>query len=194
MKIFQLNDSDKTILSLKDISELLSITQESAKVSASRYCKKNLLIRLKRDYYVTKYRFEHLSEKEIYILANNIQIPSYISLVTALSHYNISTQQQRSYIESISLKRSKSVTVSGIDFTFNKIKKELYSDFELIDNCFIATPEKALFDAVYLTSLKKYNCDFESIDLGKINKNKIEKHIEKVNGTTQKFWRELWKR
>jgi predicted transcriptional regulator of viral defense system len=137
VKIFQLNDSNKAILSLKDISEILSITRESAKVSASRYYKNNLLIRLKRDYYVTKERFDHLSETEIYFLANNIQIPSYISLLTALSHYNISTQQQRNFIESISLKRSKSVTIQNYDFTFNKIKEELYCDFELIYNYFI---------------------------------------------------------
>jgi predicted transcriptional regulator of viral defense system len=194
MKIFELNNSKNLILSLKDISELLSITRESAKVSASRYSKNGLLIRLKKDYYITKNRFEHLKENEIYYCANSIQTPSYISLTTALSHYNISTQQQRNYIESISLKRSKAATIHNIDFTFKKIKKELYCDFELIDNYFIATPEKALFDAVYLTSIKRYNCDFDCLDMEKININIIEGYIEKENDLTKKLWQELCRR
>jgi predicted transcriptional regulator of viral defense system len=194
MKIFELNNSKNLILSLKDIAELLSITKESAKVSASRYSKKGLLIRLKKDYYITKNRFENLKENEIYYFANNIQTPSYISLTTALSHYNISTQQQRNFIESISLKRSKSTTIHNIDFTFNKIKKELYCDFELLDNYFIATPEKALFDAIYLTSIKRYNCDFDCLNMKKIKKNKIEGYFEKANGLTKRLWQELCRR
>lgn len=193
MKIFELEKSEKLTLTVDNIARLLGISRESAKVSASRYVKMNRLIRIKRDFYILKNRFKQLRENEIFYLANIIQTPSYISLSTALSYYNISTQQQRNYIECIAQKRTINIIIDKVEFVYTLVKKDLYSGFEFKDGCFIATPEKALFDAFYLTSLKKYNCDFEAIDFKKINRKKIEYYIEKNNDKTKKFWENLCK-
>src|SRR5690606_21656661 len=167
MRVSELNNSNKLILSIDDISKTLSISKESAKVTANRYVNNNQLIRLKRNYYIISSKFAQLNEEELFRLANVIQVPSYISLTSALSYYNISTQQMQSVIESIAQKRTKNINVKNIAFRFVLIRKDLYINFISEKDFFIATPEKALADAVYLTSLSRYSCDFEAIDFSK---------------------------
>jgi len=194
MRTTVLNNSNKTILSIEDISNILSISKESAKVTANRYVQNDQLIRMKRNYYITPTKFEKLNEEDLFKLANMLQVPSYISFMSALSYYNISTQQVQSVIESAALKRTKNINVENIEFRFILIKEELYSDFIIKKDFFIATPEKSLADAVYLTSLSRYSCDFEAIDFSKINKQKVNLIIEQTNKKTISFWKDLCKR
>ncbi|HSL88308.1 MAG TPA: hypothetical protein VK870_03305 [Ignavibacteriaceae bacterium] len=194
MRTTILNNSNKIIFSIEDISRILSISKESAKVTANRYVQNDQLIRLKRNYYITPTKFEKLNEEELFKLANMLQVPSYISFMSALSYYNISTQQVQSVIESAALKRTKNINVENIEFRFILIKEELYSDFIMKKDFFIATPEKSLADAVYLTSLSRYSCDFEAIDFSKINKQKVNLIIEQTNKKTISFWKDLCRR
>jgi predicted transcriptional regulator of viral defense system len=194
MRTFELNNTEKNILSIEDISKLLSINKESAKVTANRYVKQNQLIRLKRNFYITPAKFEKLKEEDYFTLANMLQVPSYISLATALSYYNISTQQMQDIIESIAIKRTANFEVKNVEFKFFLIKKNLYTDFFLEKHFFIAAPEKALADSVYLTALGKYNCDFEATDFSKLNKQRINSIIERTNDKTKSYWEKLCKR
>lgn len=194
MRTFDLNNSNKIILSVEDIAALLSINRESAKVTANRYVQSKQLIRLKRNFYITPTQLRKLKEEDYFKLANMLQVPSYISLTTALSYYNISTQQTQGIIESVALKRTANIKVENLEFKYLLIKKNLYSDFILEKQFFIAAPEKAIADAVYLTSLGKYNCDFEAINFGKLNKQKINRIIELTNNKTKSFWKNLCKR
>ncbi len=194
MRTLELNNSGKLILSVEDIATLLSISRESAKVTANRYVRGKQLIRLKRNFYITPGKFEKLKEEDYFSLANMLQVPSYVSLTSALSYYNISTQQMRGIVESIGLKRTKNVITGNMKFKFLLIKKDLYSDFILEKQFFIALPEKSLADAVYLTSLGKYNCDFEAIDFSKLNKQKVNQIIKLTNNKTKSFWNDLCKR
>ena len=189
----KLNKSSKLLLSIEDIASLLSISKESAKVTAVRYKNKGFLTRIKKDLYILRTKFEILHENELYKIANLIQTPSYISLTTALSFYNITTQQQINYIESIASKRSKTVNVEDVEFSFTLIKDKLYNGFIRENDFFIALPDKAFSDSVYLTSLGKYNCDFEAIDFSKINKSKVEQYLKNTNDRTKNFWTKLCK-
>jgi len=193
MRSNKLEKNENNILSVDDIADQLSINRESAKVTATRYAKQGWLIRLKKNFYITPDKFKALKENDFFYLANNLQVPSYISLTSALSYYNISTQQLQGVIESIALKRTKTVRVKETEFKFILIKKDLYDGFTLQDSFFIAFPEKALADAVYLTSLGKYNCDFNAIDFSKLNRTKVDKYIKNTNRRTKLFWSNLCK-
>ena len=193
MKATELSKSTKFLLGIDDIAKLLSIGRESAKVTASRYSKKGILIRIKPDIYIERTKFENLKEENLFRLANIIQTPSYISLTTALSYYSITTQQIRNFIESISFKRTKEITLKNITFNFTIVKKEFYYGFELKNNFFIASPEKALADAVYLSSLKRYNCDFSAINFKKTDKKIIGKYLKNTNEKTLALWDSLCK-
>lgn len=102
----------KPFFSLEDVAYALGLQPASAAVLCSRYVKKGLLTRLKRGVYVRTEQLAHLGQMDLFRIANFLQVPSYISLMTALSYYGITTQVQRGFFESISMKRTKTFEVA----------------------------------------------------------------------------------
>jgi hypothetical protein len=130
---------------------------------------------------------------DLFRIANFLQVPSYISLTTALSYHGISTQVQRGYFESICMKRTRRFEVGHFSFYYTKIKPALYRDFEKIEGVFIALPEKALLDSFYLASIGRYSLDFSALDLTKVKEEvlkelsllfppRVRKHMERYCG------------
>ena len=108
-------------------------------------------------------------------LANLGQVPSYISLMTALDYYQITTQMQRDFLESISVKRSKEINMDGSVFRYVKIAGNLYHTFKKEKDLFIASPEKALLDAFYLMSYGRYSLDLSSLDNTRVDRREIRR-------------------
>jgi len=158
-----------------DVKEALGITLASAQVLCSRYVKQGIFLRLKNNFYILTSAWENLSGEGILKISNFLQVPSYISFMSALSFYEVTTQVQRDFYESASLKRSASFDCKGVSFNFYKLKPEYYFGFEKRDDIFIAGKEKALVDAVYLCSFGKYKMDFSSIDFEKFDKVRLSK-------------------
>jgi predicted transcriptional regulator of viral defense system len=191
MNLEKIQNIDKTIITIEDLRRSLGISKKSAQVTASRYVKAKLLIRLKRELYILPQRFKSLTETEIFEIANLLQTPSYISLTTALSFYNLTTQQTPNFFQSIAIKRTKEFNVLGKEFNFTLVKKEFYFGFTKKENFFIALPDKALADAIYLTAIGKYNADFDAIDFNKFDKEKVTAIINKSNKTAKNLWQKL---
>jgi len=158
----------------EEISRVLGITPESARVTASRYVKQGILLRVKRNLYILRDRWAAMAQEEKFAVANRAQVPSCISLMTALGYYEITTQVQRGFIESVAVKRTKRINVSDTILNFTKIGQGLYFGFVKVSNFFIATPEKAFLDAIYLMSLARYDLDLSSIDRDKLDMAKIK--------------------
>ncbi|MBU4346021.1 MAG: hypothetical protein KKH29_01670 [Candidatus Omnitrophica bacterium] len=161
-----------------EFSQVLGISQASARVLCSRYVKKGLFARLKNNFYVLDEKWDIFQREDFLKIANFLQVPSYISFMTALSLYEVTTQIQRDFYESVSLKRSKKFNVRGVALNYYKFKKEYYFDFVKKEGIFIATKEKAFVDSVYLCSLGRYKLDFDSLDVGKFDKDKIQDIIK----------------
>jgi len=178
---------NKFYFSYRDISRAFGISPGSSRVAASRLVKSGDITRVKRDFYVLSQRWSSSSLEERFILANLLQVPSYISLMTALSYYEVTTQLQRDFIESVGYYRTKLVEVKESSFNYSKIKRKLYFGFAKIKGFFIASPEKAFLDAVYLKSLKKYNLDFTSIDSSKLDMKQIKRMSGKYPLLTRKL-------
>jgi predicted transcriptional regulator of viral defense system len=176
---------------IQEAADIFGINIKSASVLCSRYAKRGLLVRLKNNLYITLQRFEGISKKELCNIANRLQVPSYISLMTAMDYYEITTQMQGNFIESISLKRTIEYEPSGVMFKYYRLQKKYYFDFEKINGLFIASKEKAFIDAVYLYSFGKYNLDKSSLDLNKLNKIKIKKLIKAYPEKTKNIVRKL---
>jgi predicted transcriptional regulator of viral defense system len=158
---------------VEDLQDLLEIKPESARVLCTRYTKDGLFIRLKRNFYILDESWESFAKADFLKIANLLQVPSYISFMTALSWYEITTQVQRDFFESASLKRSIRFDIRGTAFNFCKLQKKYYFDFVKEDDIFIATKEKAFVDSVYLFSFGKYRIDFNSLDLDKLDKSRL---------------------
>lgn len=183
----------KLYFTAQDMADLLKIKPASAKVLCSRYVKNGLFIRLKKNFYALENSWENASQDYSLKIANILQVPSYISFMTALALYDITTQVQRDFFESASLKRSRKFEIGKKEFNFYKLKKLYYFDFIKKDDIFIATKEKAFVDSVYLYSFGKYKIDFSSLDLDKLDKNKINRIARTFPPKTKKIIKRLCK-
>ena len=79
------------------MADILGIKPTSAIVLCARYVRKGLFLRLKKDLYVLKEKWHESSSSDYYRISNILQVPSYISLMTALSFYEVNTQVQRGF-------------------------------------------------------------------------------------------------
>jgi hypothetical protein len=77
--------------------------------------------------------------------------------------------------------------VDNTVFNFTRISANLYFGFKKDKDFFIATPEKAFLDALYLMSIGRYNFDIDSIDFGKLNRNEIMGMVKKFPVKTKKL-------
>lgn len=192
MKYPQLRQlKESGFFTIQDVASLLDIKPASARVLCARYTEKGLFIRLKNNLYVLKERWEQNSLEEFFKLSNFLQVPSYISLMTALSFYEVTTQVQRGVFESVCVKRSERLEIEGMSFNFYKLKRELYFDFVKQHNFFIATKEKAFLDVCYLYSFGKYSFDINSIDVEKLDMGRVKKLLKRFPERTKTVVRAL---
>ena len=119
----------------------------------SRFLKYKEIIWLNKGLYVSTDFFEKNKNDISYsfYLANVIRTPSYVSSWAALQFYNLATEAVHS-ITSVSLKATRDFETKAGNFSYQSIKKDLFSDFSLTKGKFdfyIASPSKALFDLLY---------------------------------------------
>ncbi len=127
----------------------------------SRYLKSKEIIQLKKGLYIST-DFFNKNKGDIsysFYLANILRTSSYISSWTALQYYDLVTESIHT-ITSVTPKITKAYETKAGNFAYQSIKKELFSDFNLIEKSnnsvsiggfdfYIASPSKALFDLLY---------------------------------------------
>jgi predicted transcriptional regulator of viral defense system len=175
MKLQELNKIKMLYFGYEEIARIFGISRASAKVSASRYVRQGLLLRMKKNVYVRRDVWNVAGREEKFLLVNLGQVPSYISLMTALDYYEITTQVLRDFFESVATKRTKEINLNGSVFRYAKVTETLYFGFKKEKGFFIATPEKALLDAFYLMSYGRYALDISALDRPKFDKDEIKR-------------------
>ena len=193
MKITDLVNIKKLYFSAKDIADAFAISYDSAKVTCSRYASKGLIIRVKRNLYVSRNKWSNIPERDMFVITNMLQVPSYISLTTALAYYGVATQVQRNFIESVSVRKTKRFDVEDVVFNFSKIKKQYFNYFLRKDNIFIATQEKAFVDAIYLMAFNMYLLDLKAIDYKKLDFKKIGSILTQYPDRVKRLWSKICK-
>ena len=193
MNYLKLKKINKLYFSYRDISKAFNINPESAKVTIARYVKAGYIKRLKKNYYILRETWDILSTEDRFKIANVVQVPSYISLTTALSYYGYTTQVQQAYYESVVFRRTKEMKIGDVVFKYVKLKKSLYTGFLKEKGIFIASPEKALLDSLYLMAQNKYTLDLSAIDRHKFNKALLDKYMKMYPAGIRSAMVSLWK-
>ena len=114
--------------------------------------------------------------------------------MTALDYYEITTQVQRDFFESVAVKRTKEIHLNSSVFRYAKIAGNLYFGFKKEKEFFIASPEKALLDAFYLMSYGRYSIDTSALDAGKFNEDEIKRLSKAFPLKTRKTLKIWWKK
>lgn len=117
----------------------------------TRWCKRNLILRLRQGFYVFP---EYLRQPNFtFFVSNYIYKPSYVSLHSALVFYGIIPESVTQITAVSSLKTADFQNAFG-NFSYMKIKPELIFGYDQKSlgerSLLIATPEKAILDLLYL--------------------------------------------
>lgn len=147
---------------------------------------KNYLVRLRRN----RYTFSNtsISSSNFYRFANKIYSPSYISLETGLSYYNLIPETVYS-ITSVTTRKTQNFDNKFGKFTYQTVRKELFWGYDvknvgLSDQFLIAEPEKLILDYLYLHQNVESNEDYFELrfnfeEFKKIyNKTKLENYTK----------------
>jgi predicted transcriptional regulator of viral defense system len=155
-----------------------NVSQETIHKQLSRWVAKGKLTQLRRGLYALSGPYLK-TELHPFLIANMLKKASYISMQSALGHYNM-IPEYVPVTTCITTGRPEEINTGLGKYIFRHIKKNLfwgYSEMELArkNRVFIATIEKALLDLIYLTP------DSDSIDF--INELRLQ-NTEKINITT----------
>lgn len=139
---------------------LAGVTNTTAiKVQISRWQKSGRLIQLKRGLYLLAESYRKTTVYEPYI-ASVLKKPSYISMEKALEYHGLIPEAVTIYT-SVTPKRQAKFTTKEGTFLYRHIKNTLFWGYESVtvnnQTAFIALPEKALLDLIYLNKIKATN-------------------------------------
>ncbi len=136
------------------ILELLS-NYKSPNDKISELLKSQELISIRRGLYIIGTKVD-LPSPEPFLIANHLRGPSYVSLESALSYWNMIPE--RAYeISSVTIKTSRLHKTPVGRFSYQKLKTPYYSygikniEYSPKQTMLVASPEKALCDKVVLT-------------------------------------------
>lgn len=182
--------TNKGWVTIDEISSIIGISLASTKVFCSRATARGSLIRVRRGLYIIPRWVGSAESESLFRLSNQIISPSYISLLPALSFFGVSTQVPVGVYESICETRSKEYNIEDFEFRYVRFPKQYWFGYIRVKDFFIAEPEKALVDSIYLASIGRYSLDISAIDLRKIDKEKLVKYLKRFPKRTQKFFSE----
>ncbi len=127
-----------------------------------RWCRRGRIIKLRRGVYMLN---DAGSRDRVhpFVVANYLKAGSYVSLQSALSHYGM-IPEYVPVITSVTTGRPETVSTELGHFEYRHIHRRLFRSFDSIrltneQHAFVATPEKALLDLLYLTP-ESDNIDF----------------------------------
>ncbi len=186
----QIKDIKKDYLSISDLTQLLGLGEKSVYVSLSRLEKAGVLTRLKNGIYV-------LADQgiDLKVIANQLYYPSYLSFETALGDFGVVSQKTYT-LTFATTRRSKKDLLSQTEVEYRHLNKGLFFGYTLKNGLYLAEPEKALLDQLYMVSLGKAKLDFEELDLHELVFGKAQKMAQKFPKAVQKKLMELksqWK-
>lgn len=174
LKVYEkLLNAEKRYLTGYEAARLLGINPKNRRVMLSRLAKRNILRRLRRNLYEVALRPADILEA-----SSIIYPPNYLSFTYCLGKLGI--LNQISYeIEFATPRKTKHVEIRNRDVVFRKIKKDLFFGYTLKDNIFIAKPEKALLDTLYLKLKGLSSLREEELNLKGLSKYEFLKMSEK---------------
>jgi len=147
-----LRKNNMSIFSVRDIANLFPDAHVATlKNNLSSWAKKGYIERLKRDLYACVEPGLGSELPDFYV-ANKLYIPSYISLETALSHYNI-IPEIAVQVTSVTTKPGREFKNRYGVFIYRSCKNRAFTGYRIVSyegyNVLIADKEKALVDFIY---------------------------------------------
>lgn len=170
----------KPYFTVADLEKILGFKRDVLYVTLNRLVKNKVLIRLKRGVYTHEFQSLELEKT-----ANELYYPSYLSFESALSRYGIISQIP--YVLTFATtKPSKKQRFVDREVEYRQLKGELFFGYTLIDGIYVAEPEKAMLDQIYLMSKGKVTSDINEWSLVGLDKKRLLEYAKPFPVIVQK--------
>lgn len=176
-----LTDLGKSYFTVSDLERILELPRKSLYVVLGRLVKSGVLERLGKNIYTVFTR-----SLDVEKVANEIYFPCYLSFEKALSACGILSQIPF-VLTFASPRPPKKMTIAGTMIEFTHLPKKLYFGYKLEGHRYVAEPEKALLDQLYMVSREKRTLNTEELDLTSINKERLYEYAKKFPAYTRKL-------
>ncbi len=135
------------VVETRDVAALLQVSTSNATALLRRLASKAMIVHLSRGRWLVDKTVDRLALPELLLAP----YPAYISLQSALFHHGL-IEQIPSLVYAVTPARPRRLRTPMGTISFHRMPPELFMGFELLpgSDAKIATPEKALFDLLYL--------------------------------------------
>ena len=163
------------VIMLNDVARIIGKGREYSRVYIHRLKNRNLIREVERGKYaLTDDPFE---------IASGIVFPSYISFISAYSIYGLTTQMP-STIHVVALRSRKPISAEGVKIEFIRLRKQNFFGYKrekFRDKyIFIAEPEKAIIDALYLPRYCPISESYEALKGKEISPEKLIEYALRI--------------
>jgi predicted transcriptional regulator of viral defense system len=135
------------VVESRDVAAVLQVSTSNATTILRRLARKGMIVHLSRGRWLVNEKIDRLALPELI----SAPYPAYISLQSALFHHGL-IEQIPSVLYAVTPARPRRLQTPMGTISFHRMPSVLFMGFELSSgsDATIATPEKALFDMLYL--------------------------------------------
>jgi predicted transcriptional regulator of viral defense system len=163
------------IITIPDTSRIINKNRKYTVLYLKRLEKRKIIKRIEKGKYA-------LQDTPSFVIASNLVIPSYISFLSGLSYYNLTTQIPR-ITQIVTTKSKKRISYENEEIQFIKLKKVFGYDRikTQFGHIFIGEKEKIIIDSLLLPKYCPINETINAIKESKLNTKKLTNHSLKMN-------------
>ena len=135
------------VVETRDVAALLQVSASNATTILRRLARQTMIVHLSRGRWLVNEKIDRLALPELIAAP----YPAYVSMQSALFHHGL-IEQIPAVIYAVTLGRPRRVRTPVGAISFHRLPPALFKGFELAprSEAKVATPEKALFDLLYL--------------------------------------------
>jgi len=162
-----LSQLDKPYFTVADLEKILGLKRASLYVTLHRLVRDGVLERLRRGVYQLALR-----PSDVPHIANLLYMPSYLSFESALARHGILSQIPYT-VTFATTRRSKKMTLGTTSVEFHQLRGDLFFGYTLEQGLYLAEPEKALLDELYLIKRGKATLELSELRLADLSPEKL---------------------
>ena len=176
---------NKPFYSIADIEKITSVSRKSTYVTLNRLVENGILERIGTGIYRL-----FTAKVSVEKIAGSLYMPNYLSFESALSRYGILNLVPYTLTFATSRKTKRSV-IEGRDVEFRQVKKDLFWGYQMQGGIYVARPEKAFLDLVYLASRGIASIDLDEINLKKLSMTTVKEFSKRYPEYTRVYLNKL---
>jgi len=176
---------DKPYFSPADLEKLLGQKRPALYVTLNRLVRYGVLVRLRQGVYQVALRAADLPR-----IANQLVYPSYLSFESPLSRYGILSQVP--YVLTFAtVHRSRDLTLGDTVVEFHQLKRDLFFGYMLAGGLYVAEPEKALLDQLYMVTRGLSSLTLDELDLSSLDSERLRAYAARFPEVVQAAMRRM---